>query len=204
MTEDGAPRSWTREELVEMSLDDGPRSMTIDQLVGSNIRTLREEAKLSLREAAVLMTIWHYEPWTYQRFYRREQGAAPVTVAELHALANLFGVSLFRLLKRPRDVQFLQINGLLLRAEEYYPDYFFDVGGRTGEAKRVDPDVRKEIIRRSAGKKAKTGELFAPGLYDDMTATSGLKDLAEALEPAAEQIRQAAKKGKGNGDDQED
>jgi transcriptional regulator with XRE-family HTH domain len=178
--------------------------MTVDEFVGSNIKTLRQNAKLSLREAAVLMTIWHYEPWTYQRFYRREQGTAPVTVAELHALANLFGVSLFRLLVRPGDVQFLQINGLLIRAEDYEPDYLWDVGGRSGEAKRVDPDVRKEIIRRSAGKKAKTGELFAPGLYDDMAAKSGLKDLAEALEPAAEQIRQAAKKGKQNGDDQED
>jgi transcriptional regulator with XRE-family HTH domain len=178
--------------------------MTIDQLVAWNIKTLREKANLSLREAAILMTIWHYEPWTYQRFYRRELAEASVTVAEMHAFANLFGVSLFRLLKRPRHVQFLQINGLLIQAEDYEPDYLWDVGGRTGEAQRVDPDVRAEIIRRSAARKARDGKVFAPGLYDDMTATGDLKSLAEKLEPVAEEIRQAAKKGKGNGDDQED
>jgi hypothetical protein len=90
------------------------------------------------------------------------------------------------------------------RAEDYEPDYIWDIGGRTGEAKRVDPNVRAELIRRSAARMAKTGELFAPGLYDDIAATGNLKSLAHKLEPAAEQIRESARKGKGNGDSKKD
>jgi transcriptional regulator with XRE-family HTH domain len=186
-----------------MPEDDAPDLMTIDQLVGWNIKALRKDANLSLREAAVLMTISHYEPWTYQRFNRRELAETPVTIAEMHALADLFGVPLFRLLRRPRHVKFLQINGQVLRAEEYEPDYFWDVRGRTGEALRVNLDIRMEMIQKFAETKAGRKELFAPGLHDDTTATGDLKHLAKALGPAAQLIPRPAKKGKRNGDDQE-
>jgi transcriptional regulator with XRE-family HTH domain len=204
MSGDETPRRWTNDELIAMSEDEAPDWMTIDELVAWNIKSLREEANLSLREAAILMTVWHYEPWTYQRFYRREQVATPVTVAELHALANLFGVSLFRFLRCPRHIQFLQINGLLIRAEDYKPDYLFDVDGRTGEAWRVSYESRMAIIKRRVRKESKSGTPFAPGLVDGMPPTGDLKRLAAALAPIAEEMWQSRKKGKKNGDSTKD
>lgn len=187
-----------------MNDDEATGYLTLDQLVGSNITALRTTAGLSLREAAVLMTIWHYESWTYQRIYRREQGTAPVTIAEMYAFADLFGVPVYRLLKRPRFAQFIQVNAKLVNAGDYENDYFFDAAGRTGEPDRIDPARRQEIIAEEVRKGAEDGRPFAPGLLDRVAFKTNLKSLAREIEPIADQIRQAARKGKNNGDDQED
>jgi transcriptional regulator with XRE-family HTH domain len=205
MSKENAPYLRTNDELIAAGKDAPKNWMTIDELVGSNIKALRVRANLSLRQAADLMTIWHQEGWTYQRFNRRERAEAPVTVTELHAFANLFGVSLFRFLRRPEHIQFLQINGLHLRAEEYELDYLYDPLGRTGEPQRVDLEERFENLAWRARRAAEEGAPLAPGLTENATPKRNLQRLAETMAPHAEQLRQAEKKGTGtDGDDHED
>ena len=185
--------------------------LTLDQLIGSNIRDLRNDARLSLDEAAILMTIWHGEPWSYERLRKREIGQQPVTVAELHAFADVFGVTLLRFLRPARGVRFIGANQKLVRAEDYHMDYLWDPGGRTGEPGRIDPKTRSTRTQRSiymASLRAKEanreGKPIPPDLLDNTTPKEDLKTLAARLRPLADDIKQPARKGHSDGADQED
>jgi len=63
---------------------------------------------------------------------------------------------------------------------------------------------RSLLVEEEAKRIGTSGEPFVPGLLKKTSFSGDLKSLAKKLEPAAEQIRQSPKKGKGHGDDQED
>lgn len=197
-----------------------PEEMTLDEMIGWNIKELRQAAGLSLKDAAVLMTIWQNEPWSHQKVYTRELGRQPVTVAELHTFAQLFGVPIFRLLHPPAGLKILNIHMFPIKAGRYQLDYFYDTGGRTGEAWRVALEGRKEIVARKVTRSAERGEVFAPDFFDDpkpgdeRDAFRGpvlddgdlgldLKSLAKELKSSAEAMRQVSREKK-HGDHQED
>ena len=194
-----------------------PEAMTLDEMIGWNIKELRQAAGLSLKDAAVLMTIWQNEPWSHQKVYTRELGRQPVTVTELHLFSQLFGVPIFRLLHPPAGLKVLNINMAPINAGRYQLDYFYDTGGRTGLAWRVALEERKEIVARKVTRSAERGEVFAPDFFDDRRderdAFRGpadddgvgldLKTLAKELKSSAEAVRQVSREKK-HGDHQED
>jgi transcriptional regulator with XRE-family HTH domain len=188
-------------------------------MIGWNIKELRQAAGLSLKDAAVLMTIWQNEPWSHQKVYTRELGRQPVTVTELHTFADLFGVPIFRLLHPPAGLKILNMHMFPIAAGRYQLDYFYDTGGRTGLAFRVALEGRKDIVARKVARSAERGEVFAPGFFDDPKpedergpirgpadgplAGLDLKSLAKELKSFAEARRQVSREKK-HGDHQED
>ena len=143
-----------------------------------------------------------------------------MTVAELHAFSDLFGVPIFRLLHPPAGLKILNINMAPIDAGRYQLDYFYDTGGRTGRAWRVALEGRKEIVARKVTRSAERGEIFAPDFFDgpkpgderdafrgpvleDGALNLDLKSLAKELKSSAEAVRQVSREKK-HGDHQED
>ena len=75
-----------------------PSSLTIDEVVGINIRQLRLRAGLSQMELATLLNVIHVGTWSNQRVSVRELGKTPTTIAEACAIAYVIGVPLTQIL----------------------------------------------------------------------------------------------------------
>lgn len=75
------------------------QSPTID--FGARLRTLRERAGLSLKEAAAAISEASGRKWPWQNVQRRETGDTRVTVDELPLFAAVYGVTIAELLQAP-------------------------------------------------------------------------------------------------------
>lgn len=115
---------------------------TIDQIIGGNLRILRETQHLTLRETADTMAFLTGDPWSEAKLSRWETGRYRFTVTDLHVLSQLHGVNLLALLNPGNDVTHVAVAGRRYGTDTYMYDFFIDPQGTFADRARAFAERR--------------------------------------------------------------
>lgn len=135
--------------------------LTVDEIVGANIRHLRRDAGLTQSQLARVLSFFGGERWSHQWVSVREKGKTPTTVAQACLIAYALGVSVAQLLIPNAESQTGEIalgrslGAIVLEPDAYVLDLHTDPPGRVGDVqfdlplrkKRALDDVYEQIGR---------------------------------------------------------
>ncbi len=144
---------------------------TIDEVIGANMRFLREGEALTLVQCAETLAFLTGKTFSEARLSRWETGHYSFTINDLHTVSQIYGVNLMGLLKPiDDDVTHVQtFYGSLYPVDSYVYDFFIDPRGTFADraeqfAERNKAGTRDVVdalndIRYNLGDKGRIGDL---------------------------------------------
>lgn len=144
---------------------------TIDQIIGANIRALREREALTLKDAAEVLAVLTGRSLTESSLSRWEGGYNQFSAADLYLWSQIYGVNVIALLQPADDVTHVRVNDRDVPVDEYALDFFIDPRGtftqraqqfaeRRNEGTRDIVDALNDI-RDRLGEKGRLADLHA-------------------------------------------
>jgi transcriptional regulator with XRE-family HTH domain len=123
---------------VEVRLHETQDSKTVDQIIGANLKRLRQAEAMTLGDVAVVLTHLGFGSFSEAKLSRWENGLYPFTVNDLHMLSQVFGVNIVAFLKPDKNTTRVETPGGIVPAETYAYDFLIDPQGRfTERARRI-------------------------------------------------------------------
>jgi transcriptional regulator with XRE-family HTH domain len=181
-------------------------SKTIDEVIGGNLRTLRDRESMTLANAAETIGWFGRVSFSEAKLSRWETGHYHFTMDDLFLMSQVYGVNVFGFLTpTDRTITHIKVGDSLYPVERYRYDFFIDPQGAfidraTDIAQRKkhgawDVEAALDDVRDRLGDKAgladlhSTLELFrqiADGTDPLSTLAKTLEERAAAGEPPAD------------------
>jgi transcriptional regulator with XRE-family HTH domain len=140
------PDGWDEAEIEDV--EGGPPGLTLNEVIGHNLNSLRVREGLALRALAELMNRLHIPGrWSAKKLSEYENGLHRYKVDEVYLFAELYGERVLSLLRPPTHTRIPRVgtisilNYMAVRADEFEADFVFDPEHMTGS--RIAPDKRE-------------------------------------------------------------
>jgi transcriptional regulator with XRE-family HTH domain len=174
------------------------KAPTIDEVIGGNLRALRESESLTLAQCADTLTALTDQSFSEAKLSRWETGRYRFTVNDLHLISQLYGVNLLALLKPTDDTTtHIRVGETRYPIDSYIYDFFVDPRGKfTDRAKRLaerrtegTPNIVDALndIADQLGDKGRLGDFHSSLQYARRILTVAQKAVHD--DPTPENIR---------------
>lgn len=146
---------------------------TIDQIIGGNLRVLREREALTLKEAAETVALLTGRSLTESSLSRWEGGYNQFSAADLYMWSQIYSVNAIALLQPQPHVTHIRIYNRDVPTELYAYDFFIDPRGTFTERAR-------RLLEREKHRGPDIGAAL-DDIQDRLNVKAGLADLHAAL-----------------------
>jgi transcriptional regulator with XRE-family HTH domain len=144
---------------------------TIDEIIGGNLRRMRNAEALTLAECADALAFLTGESFSEATLSRWETGHYHFKMDDLFLTSQIYGVNVISLLQPADDVTHVHVSGRDVPVDSYAVDFFIDPRGtftdrakniaeRNAEGTRDVVDALNDI-RDRLGKKGRPADLLA-------------------------------------------
>ena len=176
------------------------KAQTIDEVIGSNLRRLRESESLTLAQYAGTLTFLVGESFSEAKLSRWETGRYHFKMDDLLLMSRIHGVNILGLfIPGDRTVTHIRVGDSLYPIDRYRTDFFLDPRGSfrdratdIAERKRHgawDVDAALDDMEKRLGEKGGIGDFHST--FRDMFG--GLERYAKQIEDGNKALEQLGK-----------